>query len=110
MIGLEILRDYGNGNFLIQPWEMILYVAVVSLYAFMGRVRSCLINSFAFTFYWGFMFLLPRTFAGNGFSHSALLAYVLFGAGMYALVTVSFLRQHRKRAPAVSAPQHGDFQ
>lgn len=88
-MGLEILRDYGNGGFVIPAWEMIFYVAVMSLYAFMGRTKSCLINSFAFTFYWGFMYLLPRAFPANGLSHGALIAYAIFGLGIYTLTTLA---------------------
>ncbi len=88
MIDPETLFDYASNGLPIQPWEMILYVTVTSLYAFLGRAKSCLINSFAFTFYWGFMYLLPRAFSANGLSHTALIAYVICGLGIYTLTTL----------------------
>ena len=97
MIGLEIMKGYVNGGFIIPTWEIILYVAVMSFYALMGRTQSCLINSFAFTFYWGFMYLMPKAVAANGLSQTALMMYVICGLGIYALTTIAFLKQHFTR-------------
>ena len=97
MVDPEILFDYANNGLHVPAWEIIFYVAVMSFYAFMGRARSCLINSFAFTFYWGFMYLLPKTFSANGLSHTALITYGISGLGIYGLVTVAFLRPSPKR-------------
>lgn len=89
MVDSQILLDYANNGLHVPTWEIIFYVAVMSFYAFMGRARSCLINSFAFTFYWGFMYLLPRAFAANGLSHTALIAYAVCGLGIYTLTTLA---------------------
>lgn len=97
MFDIDILRNLENGGFVIPAWEIIFYIAVISFYALMGRTRSCLINSFAFTFYWGFMYLLPKTFSANGLSHTALIMYGISGLGIYGLVTVAFLRPSPKR-------------
>ncbi len=89
MIDPDFLLNYANNGLPVQTWEVIFYVAVMSLYAFMGRTKSCLINSFAFTFYWGFMYLLPRAFSANGLSHGALIAYAICGLGIYTLTTLA---------------------
>lgn len=96
MVGIEILRDYANGGFVIPTWEMIFYVGVMSLYALMGRTRSCLINSFGFTFYWGYMYLLAKAYSMNGLFRTALMMYVICGLGIYALATLAFLRPSPK--------------
>lgn len=106
MIGLEIIRGYVNGGFIIPTWEIILYVAVMSFYALMGRTQSCLINSFAFTFYWGFMYLMPKAVAAGGLSHTALMMYVICGLGIYALVTLAFLK-HRPKGEKVRCAING---
>ena len=93
MIGLEILRDYANGGFIIPTWEIAFYVTVMSLYALMGRAKSCLINSFAFTFYWGYMYLLPNAFSANGLSHQGLIIYVVSGLSFYTLATIGLSRR-----------------
>ena len=96
MFDIDTFRNLGNG-FVIPTWEMIFYVAVVSFYALIGRAKSCLINSFAFTFYWGYMYLLPNAFSMNGLSRTALMMYVICGLGMYGLVTLAFLKSNGKR-------------
>ena len=90
MVDPETLFAYANNGLHVQTWEIIFYVAVMSFYAFLGRARSCLINSFAFTFYWGFMYLLPRAFSANGLSQTALIAYAVCGLGIYTLTTLAF--------------------
>lgn len=97
MGSIEILRDYANGGFVIPSWEMIFYVAVMSFYALMGRTKSCLINSFAFTFYWGFMYLMPKALSANGLSFTALMMYVICGLGIYSLSTLAFLGARANR-------------
>ena len=98
MLAVDVLWEYVNGSFVIPTWEIIFYATVMSLYALMGRLQSCLMNSFAFSFHWGFMYLLPKAFSANGLSHSALIAYAVCGLWLYAMMAVAFLRQDAKRA------------
>ena len=93
MIGLDVLREYSNGGFIIPTWEIVFYVAVMSLYGLMGRTQSCLINSFAFTFYWGYMYLLPEAFSANGLSQGGLIVYAFSGLSVYALATLGLSRR-----------------
>lgn len=97
MVGVEILNDYTNGGFIIPTWEIIFYVAVMSLYALVGRTKSCLINTFAFTFYWGYMYLLPRAFSANGLFNTTLIMYVICGLMIYVLATLALLGPTVKR-------------
>lgn len=78
-----------NGGFVIPIWEVILYVAIVSVYAFLGRTASLLLNTFAFTFYWGFMYLLSQSFSLTTNPEPLLMLYVLCGLGVYVLATAS---------------------
>lgn len=97
MTYLDSLSGLVNGDFYIPAWEMAFYVGVVSVYALLGRVQSCLINTFAFTFYWGFMFLLPISFSANGLSQTFLFLYTSCGLFIYGALTVADLRVERKR-------------
>lgn len=103
MSGLDIIGDYVNGGFIIPTWEIIFYVAVMSFYALAGRPKSCLINTFAFTFYWGYMYLLPRAFFANGLSNTALMMYVVCGLGLYVLATLA-LSGRAPHGNSLSAP------
>ncbi len=93
---LKLLESLSNG-FTISPMEAIFYILVVTLYAFAGRPRSCLINTFAFTFYWGFIALLSKT-VESGVYERVLPAYVTCGIVFYILVNIASLREGRNRA------------
>ena len=97
MINVETLQNLANSHFVIPVWEVVFYVAVITLYALMGKPGSCLINTYAFTFYWGFKSLLPGVFTANGFSQMTLTTYIVCGLGIYGLITVASIRQARKR-------------
>src|SRR3989304_6704070 len=96
MYFLEALQNPVSNDISIFAWEVIFYAAVITMYAFSGRSMSCLINTFAFTFYWGFKSLLPATFAPDGFGHMFLFVYVLSGLTLYATITLSDLKVPRK--------------
>lgn len=91
MVEIETLRNLGNGHFIIPVWEVVFYVLVITIYALMDRPRSCLINTYAFTFYWGFRSLLPKTLTAD-ISQAALLMYIVCGLAVYTLITVASLQ------------------
>lgn len=95
MLELPVLADLSGGGFAIPP-EAILYAMVVTLYAFVGRPRSCLINTFAFTFYWGFIYLMSRT-TEAGIDGNVMLVYVASGAVLFVLVNIASFREGRKK-------------
>jgi hypothetical protein len=90
------LQDVVNSEFVVPFWEVAFFAAVIALYAFLGRQMLCLINTFAFTYYWGFLFLLPTAFAGDGLGKAYLLVYLVSGPMLYAAVTLSDLRVPRR--------------
>lgn len=90
-MGTLDIQAFTNGTYFVLPWDVVFYIAVVTAYAFLGRPRSCLINTFAFSFYWGFKHLLPLTS-----SQAPLLIYALSGMVVYAIVTLAFLELRRQ--------------
>lgn len=107
MMNIDLLKDYANGIFIIPTWEMFFYVSVISLYALLGKPASCLINSFAFSFYWGFMYLLPKISFADALLQSSLMIYLISGLGIYALATFTFLRTDVKKR---SGPTGSSYQ
>lgn len=95
-MNLGVLAALSNG-FIISPIEAIFYITVVTLYALAGRPLSCLINTFAFTFYWGFMALLSKA-TESGLYERVLPVYVACGIGIYILVNIASLREGQKKA------------
>jgi predicted membrane protein len=85
------LQNVAHSEFVVPFWEVAFFAAVITLYAFLGRRMSCLINTFAFTFYWGFLFMVPAAFAGNGLGKAYLSIYLVSGLVLYATVTLSDL-------------------
>jgi hypothetical protein len=85
------IQVLANGTYFVPSWEVLFYAVVITAYAFLGRPRSCLINTFAFSLYWGFKHLLPLTS-----SQAPLLIYAVSGIAVYLIVTLSFLEMRRQ--------------
>jgi len=92
-----LLESLANGGFALPPPEAIFYMIVVTLYALAGRPLSCLINTFAFAFYWGFIFLMSKA-VEIGVRERALMTYVICGIGIFVLVNIASLREKQKKA------------
>lgn len=107
MSPFETFQDAASGQFIIPTWEVVFYAAVITVYASLGRSRSCLINTFAFTFYWGFMFLLPTAFAANTQSQGLLLVYLACGFLIYGYLSASDLKPARKTRGAIEPENPG---
>lgn len=90
-MGMLETQVFTNGIYLDPSWDVILYTVVVTAYAFLGRSRSCLINTFAFSLYWGFKHMLPLIS-----SPAPLLIYAVSGMAVYAIVTLAFLEMRRQ--------------
>lgn len=91
MVAFDFLSAPVKGSFIIPVWEVLFFVAVVCVCALLGKTTSCILNTYAFTFYWGFVSLLPTTFSLDGASHIALVVYVICGVAIYALFALSSL-------------------
>lgn len=92
-MGTFEIQAITNGTYFVPSWEVVFYAAIVTAYAFLGRPRSCLINTFAFSFYWGFKHLLPMAS-----SQAPLLIYAVSGMAIYVMVTLSFLELRRQNS------------
>lgn len=108
MSTFETFQDLVGGQFVIPTWEVVFYAAVITVYASLGRSRSCLINTFAFTFYWGFMFLLPMAFAANTGSQALLLVYLACGFLIYGYLSASDLKPAAKTKRLVPVGDQGN--
>jgi len=52
----DILDIFLDTRMVIPANQMVLYVGLISLFLLFGRQRLCILISFLFTFYWGFIF------------------------------------------------------
>lgn len=87
---MEVLFDLGTVTLTIPAWQMVLYVGVVAFYMIWGRVKGCLMATYAFALYWGY-YHYSRDFLnvanGNPGAQSAYYGFgmALIGFALFAL-------------------------
>lgn len=87
----EQLYSVLNG-LVIAHWEVVAYTAVVALLAFLHLNESCLVNTFSFTFYWGFKGLLADSPTLSALNDASIVIYVVSGFAVFVLVQIAYLR------------------
>jgi len=92
MVDIDILRDWGNVSLAVPAWEVMFYVLVVSLNVLLGRTRSCLINTFAFTFYWTLMSVVTTSLSTSAISQSNIAIFFFCGLTLYCLIILASLK------------------
>ncbi|MBI2997194.1 MAG: hypothetical protein HYY46_01845 [Deltaproteobacteria bacterium] len=91
---MELARLVADGC-LITPWEAILYAVVITLLAFNGMRESCLVNTFSFSYYWGFKSLIETLAITDSRSQVFIAFYVIFGFSMFGLVNFHYFKKQR---------------
>ena len=78
---------------LIPAWQMALFIALISIFMLLQRMKLCLITTFLFTFYWGF-FLYWGEVIGSFSSFPYVVALYLFSGVIYIILTlITFYRE-----------------
>ena len=87
----------------LPAWLVMLYVLLVSLLVLMRRTALCLVATYLFTFYWGFL-LHSDTFVSNGVYTLAFVGYTISGLAIPGLIALAgyFSRGGKKRSPPAS--------
>lgn len=87
----------------LPTWLVMLYVLLVSLLVLMQRSALCLVATYLFTFYWGFL-LQSDTSVLGGVHSVALVLYTISGLAIPGLVAIAgyFSRGGEKRSPPAS--------
>lgn len=80
---------------LITPWEAILYAVVITLLAFNGMHESCLVNTFSFSYYWGFKSLIETLALTDSRSQVFIAFYVIFGFSIFGLLNFHYFKKQR---------------
>ena len=81
---------------LVTPGEAISYAVIVSILSVLHLSESCLINTFTFSFYWGFKSLLGFFSLSDGVAVTGtILVYVISGLAIFGLVNLYYLRERR---------------
>ena len=78
MVDLEILLAAGLTNLVLPAWPVMLYVVLMSLFVLMHRLLLCLLTTYLFTFYWGFL-LYWTEFISTSTYLAAFVMYIVSG-------------------------------
>ncbi len=110
MVDLETLLDLRLTSLLLPAWPVMLYVALVSVFVLMRRIRLCLLTTYLFTFYWGIS-LHWGAFLSTGTYLTAFIVYTICGVAVAGLaIAASFSepardkRQSKEREKKGSSP------
>jgi len=85
MVELETLLDPRLTNLLLPAWPVMLYVVLVSGFVLMRRLLPCLLTTYLFTFYWGFL-LHWADFIPSGTYLAAFVMYIVSGLLIACLI------------------------
>ena len=101
---IETLLALCLTNPVLPAWPVMLYVLLVSLLVVMRRTALCLVATYLFTFYWGFL-LHSATFVSNGVYTLAFVGYTISGLAIPSLIAMAgyFSQGRKKRSPPASA-------
>lgn len=90
---MEAFHSYINGLIVISPWEAMLYTVVVTLLTLLRLNESCLINTFSFSFYWGFKNLIDVVSFPSPEANMVLSVYLVSGLAIFSLLHLYYLRR-----------------
>ena len=78
----------------IPLWQMGLFVFLISLFMILHRLKLCLITTYLFTLYWGFLFNWGDVVASLGTFPQTATLYLIFGSVHVVLTLTSFLQEN----------------
>ena len=95
------METLGTGNLLtelsyleltIPAWQMALFIATLSVFMLIQRIKLCLIITYLFTFYWGFFLYWGDVMTSLDRFPIAATSYLIFGALHIVLTLVVLYR------------------
>jgi len=85
------LQSLGGVSIAIPAWQMAVFVGVMSVFLLLGRLKLCILATFVFVFYWGFLVYSPSFIGAAGGDVLALTVYLLCGLAVVVLAVITFL-------------------
>lgn len=84
---MEILLDT---SLVVPANQMILFVALLSVFLLLGRQHLCICITFIFTFYWGFIFNKDVFIDRFGHVEIFMVLYLVGGGFMVLMMVISY--------------------
>ncbi len=92
---MESLFDLGTVRLTIPAWQMALYIGIIAFYMIWGRIKCCLLTTFAFALYWGYYLFSPDFLQVAHGNPSAESAYFGFGMALVAFNLIALFYEER---------------
>lgn len=92
---MEALSNLGEINLTIPAWEMALYIGLVSFFMMGRRTRSCLLTTYLFAFYWGYITYGGEFITAAGSDAAGVTAYFSFGLVLVAFCLMALFYEER---------------
>ena len=86
----QVLEFLTTKNISIPVVQMVLFIVVISISMLANKIKFGLIATYAFVFYWGFVFNRDFFINAVGDTSWGLYAYVFFGLGLAVLAIITF--------------------
>jgi hypothetical protein len=77
-------------NMVIPANQMFLYMVLVSLFLLFGRHHLCILTTFLFSFYWGFIFNKDLFISRLGNAELFMALYLICGFLVVVMAIISF--------------------
>jgi hypothetical protein len=85
------MQVFSSIELAVPLWQIVFYLGLITYFMLAGKARHCLITSYAFIFYWCFIYneeLISSILGGPPFS---LMVYLIAGFTFVILVILTFL-------------------
>ena len=88
----DVLYQITSLNLTIPVWEVALYVGLTSVFMLLGRVKLCLVTSYLFTLYWGFILYWGQAMTSLATYPNLGTIYLVCGMLHVVLTMVAFMK------------------
>ncbi len=86
----QVLAFLTTTTLSIPVGQMILFTVVISISMLTNKLKLGLISTYAFVFYWGFVFNREFFINAAGETSMGMFAYAFFGLGLAVMALVAF--------------------
>lgn len=80
-------------NLVVPANQMFLYMTLVSLFLLFGRNHLCILTTFIFSFYWGFVFNRDLFVSRLGNAEIFMALYLICGFLVIVMAVISFFNK-----------------
>ena len=84
------LQSLGGVSLAIPAWQMAMFVGIMSVFLLFGRLQLCIVVTYVFVLYWGFLAYAPNFISAAGDNTLAFVVYIFCGLAIVVLAITAF--------------------